>query len=193
LVPLAVLAACVAWGAAGARLEPRRWALAGAALVAGGLLLVNNFRAYVGEREALKYYRASLKEAALWLTRASGKDDVIITADPYVFAYYAGPAGPVARAPASLRTDNFALFTARARRAGVSYLCYDSVLGRNPEGYFARGAGVGILRPFAAGRDAGRFYYVAKVETPGEYVYLYRLAAEPRGWKPVGWGKDKEE
>jgi hypothetical protein len=31
------------------------------------------------------------------------------------------------------------------------------------------------------------------VETPGEYAYVYRLAAEPRGWKPARWGKELED
>lgn len=193
LVPLAVLAACVAWGVAGARLGPRRWALAAAALVAVGLFVGDNFRTYVDERETIKYHRASLKGAASWLERAAGRDDVIITADPFLFDYYAGPAGPAARLPASFHTDDFALFTARARRAGVTYVCYDSVSGGNADGYFARRAGVGVLRPLAAGRDLGRYYFIAKVETPGEYAYVYRLAAEPRGWKPARWGKELED
>lgn len=193
LAPLAVLAACVAWGGAGARLEPRRWALAAAALVAVGLFAGDSFREYVDERETIKYHRASVKEVALWLARAAGRDAAVITADPYLFDYYAGPAGPEARPPASFGTEDFALFTARARRAGVTYVCYDSVSGRNAGGYFARGAGVGVLRPLAAGRGLGRYYFIAKVETPGEYAYVYRLAAEPRGWKPAGWEKERED
>lgn len=193
LVPLAGLAACAAWGVAGARLEPRRWALAAAALVAIGLFADGNFRAYVDEREAIKYHRASVKETALWLARAAGRNDVVIAADPYLFGYYFGPAGPAARPPASFRTADFALFTARARRAGVTYVCYDSVTGRDPGGYFAAAAGAGVLQPLSAGRDLGRYYFVAKVESPGEYVYIYRLAAEPAGWKPAGWDKKLEE
>jgi hypothetical protein len=193
LAALAALVACVAWGAAGARLEPRRWALAAAALAAVGLFAAGNSRVYAAEREAVKHYREALKEAARWLKGAAAPDDVVVTADPALFDYYFGPAGPRARSPASFATDDFALFAARARREGVTYACYDSVTGRNPEGYFAAEAGAGVLEPLGAGRGIGRFRFIARVETPGEYVYIYRLAAEPPGWKPPGWDKEREE
>ncbi len=193
LAALAALVACVAWGAAGARLRPWRWALAAVALVAFGLFADSNFRAYAAERETVKHHREALKEAALWLKDAAGPDDVVATADPALFDYYFGPAGPRARAPASFGTDDFALFAARARREGATYACYDSVTGRNPEGYFAAEAGAGIVEPLGAGRDVGLYRFVARVEAPGEYVYIYRLAAEPPGWKPPGWDKEFEE
>jgi hypothetical protein len=193
LAALAALVACVAWGAAGARFKPRRWALAAVALVASGLFADGNFRAYAVEREAIKHHREALKEAALWLRDAASPDDVVVTADPALFDYYFGSAGPRARSPASFGTDDFALFAARARREGAPYACYDSVTGRNPEGYFAAEAGAGVLEPLGAGRDVGPYRFVAGVKAPGEYVYIYRLAAEPPGWKPPGWDKEFEE
>jgi hypothetical protein len=193
LAALAGLVACVAWGAAGAPFTPRRWALGAAALVAVGLFAAGNFRAYAAEREAVKHYREALKEAALWLKGAAAPDDVVVAADPALFGYYFGPAGPRARSPASFGTDDFAVFAARARREGVTYVCYDSLSGRNPEGYFAAEAGAGVLEPLGAGRDVGRVRFIARLEASGEYVNVYRLAAEPPGWKPPGWDKEREE
>ena len=193
LVPLAALAACVVWGIAGARLEPRRWALGAVALVAVALFADGNFRAYLPEREAIKHDRASLKKAASWLARAAGRDEVVITAYPYLFGYYFGAAGPAARLPASFRTADFALFTARARRAGATYVCYDSISARDLGGYFVEGTGAQLLQPLSAGRDVGPYRFIGQTEAPGEYVYIYRLAEEPPGWKPPGWENEREE
>lgn len=193
LIPLAGLLACVAWGWAGARPEPRRWALAAAAATAVALFAHSNFGTYALERGAIRYDRASLKEAALWLARAAGPGDVVVAADGGVFNYYSGPTGPAFRRAGSFGTGDFALFTARARRAGAAYVCYDSVSVRAAGGYFGEPAVAQALQPLSAGRDVGPYRFIAETDAPGEFVYIYRLAVEPPGWEPPGWADEGEE
>ncbi|NIT37127.1 MAG: hypothetical protein GTN49_11630 [candidate division Zixibacteria bacterium] len=194
VVPLAALAACAWWGFLGERFSPGRWAALAAVIVALALFADSGVNVFRLERESMRYYRASLKSAASWLARAAGPTDVVVSTDRALFGYYFGPAGPRASWPGAFRTADFALFTARARRVGVSYVCYDSLSGADPGAYFAMGAGAALLQRLRVGRDVGPdYYFIAKVETPGEYVYIYRLAAEPPGWVPPKWPDEEEE
>jgi hypothetical protein len=194
VVPLAGLAACAWWGFSGRRFGPGRSAALAAVVAALALFVDSGVRVFRLERESIRYHRASVKSAALWLARAAGRTGVVVATDEGLFDYYFGADGPRASRPGAFRTADFALFTVRARRVGVSYVCYDSLSGDDPDAYFAKSAGAALLQPLGVGCDVGRdCYYVAKVETPGEYVYVYRLAAEPRRWKPAKWPGEEEE
>jgi hypothetical protein len=182
-IPLAGLAACLAWGVVGPEDRARRWAAVGAAALALTLFLDRSADFFWRERDTLRAARASSRAAAEWLAAAAGPEDVIVSADPYLFHYYTAGRGLRVRPPSSFRTDDFERFTREARGAGVSYVCYDSRSGRDPHGYFASRTGAALLAPLAAGRDVGRYYFVGATKAPGEYVYIYRLAEEPARWR----------
>jgi hypothetical protein len=182
-IPLAGLAACLAWGVVGPEDRARRWAAVGAAALALTLFLDRSADFFWRERDTLRAARASSRAAAEWLAAAAGPEDVIVSADPYLFHYYTAGRGLRVRPPSSFRTDDFERFTREARGAGVSYVCYDSRSSRDPHGYFASRTGAALLAPLAAGRDVGRYYFVGATKAPGEYVYIYRLAEEPARWR----------
>ncbi len=179
VLPLVGLIICVLWGAAGGPSGARRAAAVAAAALVVTLIFDSNFSRFVAERRALRTDRAALKSAATWLRRAADPNDIIVASDARLFAYYFGPAGPKARKPASFHAKNFTRFTAKARRAGVAYVCYDSISAADPEGYFTARSGAALLLPLAGGRDRPPYYFLARVQAPGEYVLIYRLSAEP--------------
>ncbi len=196
-VPLAFVVAAVvaAWRRPGERVASR--VFAGGAVVLAALTLYVDAQAgaWAGKWEYLRWHGASIRASAEWLGAVAEPRDKVCTAWPGVVAYYASPAELSAVTPAAVRTNGEAPLAESAARTRVRFVCYDSVSGEGAytNELYAAWAGVAALEPFAAGRDVGRYYFVAKVETPGEYVNVYRLAAEPAGWKPAGWEKEREE
>jgi len=144
-----------------------------------GLVVDANGRFLVREYRTLKTERMALRTAALWLDRAAAPDDVVVAADDVLFRYYLGPDGPFVAAPANYRAPNFDLWTARARRGGVVYICVDSYSLSAGEEYFAARTGAKVLEPLAVGVDRPPCYIVARVAFPNEYVYIYRLGPQP--------------
>lgn len=162
------------------RLSVRRWAagLLSSALILG-MVVDANGRFFVREYRTVKAERMALRAAALWLDRAAAPDDKVVATDDVLFRYYMGSDGPTVMAPVAFRTANFDLWTARARRAGVAYICVDSRSFAEPEGYFSARTGAQVLKPLTLGVDRKPCYIIAKVAFPNEYVYVYRLGVQP--------------
>ncbi len=196
-LPLAFVVAAVT-----ASLWPRRGTFesrvfAGAAVALAVLTLYVNAqaRSWAGKWYYTRWHGASLRAAAEWLGDIAGPDDKVCTAWPGLVTYYSAPAGLSAVRPAAVRRGKKAPFPERAGRARIQFLCYDSISGEGiyVNELFVAWSGVTLLEPFAAGQDVGRYHFIAKVETPGEYVYVYRLAAEPPRWIPAKWPGEEEE
>lgn len=196
-LPLAFVVAAVAaalWPRRGA-FESRVFAGASVALAVLTLYVNAQTRSWAGKWDYIRWHGASVRATAEWLGNIGGAGDKVCTAWPGIVAYYSAPAGLSTVRPAAVRRGKKAPFPERAGKARVQFLCYDSI--SSESGYvndlYVAWAGVTLLEPFAAGQDVGRYYFIAKVETPGEYVYVYRLAVEPPRWKPAKWPDEEEE
>jgi hypothetical protein len=193
VIPLAFVVAAVvaAWRRPRDAVSSRVFA-GGAVVLAVLTLYVNaQARSWAGKWDYIRWHGASIRAAAEWLGGVAEARDKVCTVWPGVVAYYTAPAELLVVTPAAVRASEEVPFAESAGKARVRFICYDSISGEGDyvNELYAAWAGVALLEPFAAGRDLGRYYLVAKVETPGEYVYVYRLAAEPAGWKPAGWDK----
>jgi len=196
-LPAAFVAAAVA-----ATWWPQRRAL-GSRVFAGGAvalavltLYVNaQTRSWAGKWDYIRWHGASIRAAAEWVGSVAGAYDKVCTAWPGLIAYYSAPAEISPVRPAAVGGSKTVPFPERAEKALVRFICYDSISGEGAyvNDLYAAWAGVTLLAPFAAGQDVGRYYFVAKVEAPGEYVNIYRLAVEPPGWKLPAGEEEREE
>jgi hypothetical protein len=121
---------------------------------------------------------ASLRAAGEALREFVTPNETVCVVWPDIVSFYAYPASFKAIVPARLKAPDERRFPAVAARKGVRYVCYDSISGNDPFGYFALTAGVPLLKPFATGEDVPPYECYNTVVTPGEYVHVYRLRAD---------------
>lgn len=121
---------------------------------------------------------ASLRAAGEALSEFVAPHKKVCTVWPDIIKFYAYPASFKVIKPARLKAPDERKFAAVAARKGVTYVCYDSISGNDPFGYFALNTGVPLLTPFAAGEDVPPYERRSTVVTPGEYVHVYRLKNE---------------
>jgi len=190
------LAAGGPWAAALAFLAVGAWAawrgiggrrLLGAALTLAVLTFFVNahVRRWTAEYTYFRWHGASVRATAAWLARVAPDQAKVCTAWPGIVAFYAGPGRLETMTPAQVQSNVRTLFPFYAARQNVAYIVYDSLstAGVYVTPYFAAHNGVGDLAPFGGAADVGRYRYLWAVRTPGEFVYVYRLAAEPEVWE----------